>query len=317
MQVLPAVKRVEVAAAVLENSDGQFLLAQRPAGKVYAGYWEFPGGKVEAGESAADALKRELHEELGLEVDTAYPWLTRDFDYAHAAVRLRFFRVTRWRGEPHGREQQRFTWQSIRNIEVAPLLPANGPILRALELPQVYGITCATERGFKRFRTELEAALKDGLRLVQVREKSMTAAETVRFAAEIVAVARPYGARVLVNGTHELAMRAGADGVHLTSRQLMSIQGRPPVSWCAASCHDGAELKRAQELGLDFVVLGPVAATPSHPDADLLGWPRFGGMVRDCALPVYALGGIQRADFETAWRHGAHGIAMMRGAWSA
>src|SRR5918994_6473274 len=97
---------IEVAAAVLQRPDGSFLLAQRPPGKVYAGYWEFPGGKVEPGEPAAAALARELHEELGIDVECAYPWLTRVFTYPHATVRLNFFRVTRWRGEPHPREDQ-------------------------------------------------------------------------------------------------------------------------------------------------------------------------------------------------------------------
>ena len=117
----PARARIEVVAAVIYNERGEFLLAQRPPGKPYAGYWEFPGGKVEPGEDAATALKRELHEELGIDVTLAYPWLTRDFDYAHAHVRLRFFRVYRWSGELHGRELQQFTWQSIRHITVSPV----------------------------------------------------------------------------------------------------------------------------------------------------------------------------------------------------
>ena len=133
--------RIEVAAAVILRADGRFLLAQRPAGKAYAGYWEFPGGKIERGESADDALRRELHEELGVDAITVFPWVTREFDYSHALVRLRFFRVVSWRGEPHGREAQQLAWQSTRDLVVAPLLPANGPILRALDLPPVYGIT--------------------------------------------------------------------------------------------------------------------------------------------------------------------------------
>lgn len=101
-----ASRRLEVVAAVLTHADGRFLLGQRPAGKVYAGYWEFPGGKIEPGEAPAAALARELHEELGIEVTRAHPWLIRDYDYAHAAVRLRFFRVLEWSGRLHGRENQ-------------------------------------------------------------------------------------------------------------------------------------------------------------------------------------------------------------------
>ncbi|MBI4190353.1 MAG: Nudix family hydrolase, partial [Betaproteobacteria bacterium] len=287
----------------------------RPGGKAYAGYWEFPGGKVEAGEAVAAALKRELHEELGIDVITAYPWLTRDFDYSHAAVRLRFFRVLQWSGELHGRELQHFAWQSVRNVTVAPLLPANGPILRALELPHVYGITCAGELGRDAFMARLKQSLANGLRLVQVREKQLASDALRAFAAEVVALGHRFGARVLVNGSADIAAQAGADGVHLTASQLMAAVRRPGCEWCGASCHDAAELGRARELGFDFVVLGPVSATPTHPDAKLLGWQRFAELARDYPLPVYAIGGMRAADLERAWDRGAHGVAMIRGAW--
>jgi 8-oxo-dGTP diphosphatase len=300
---------------VIFNDRGEFLLAQRPAGKVYAGYWEFPGGKLEPDEPAAGALERELHEELGIAVIAAYPWLTRDFDYSHAAVRLRFFRVIRWSGEPHGRERQQLAWQSVRHLTVAPLLPANGPVLRALELPHVYGITCAGGFGRDAFLARLEQALQNGLRLVQVREKQLADAELRAFAAEVVALARHCGARVVVNGAAVIAAQAHADGVHLTASQLMAAARRPDCDWCGASCHDAAELERARELGVDFVVLGPVNATPSHPGARVLGWPQFKRLIRDYPLSVYALGGMRATDLEQAWSCGAHGIAMMRGAW--
>ena len=307
--------RIEVVAAVICNERDEFLLAQRPAGKVYAGYWEFPGGKVENGETAAAALARELHEELGIDALTAYPWLTRDFDYDHAAVRLRFFRVIKWTGELHGREQQRFVWQSVRAITVAPLLPANGPILRALELPHVYGITCAGELGRNAFMARLERSLQNGLRLIQVREKQLADDALRAFASEVVAFGHRFGARVLVNGDAGVAAQSHADGVHLTAAQLMAAARRPDCEWCGASCHDAAELARARELGIDFVVLGPVNATPSHPGAKLLGWQQFAQLIRDYSLPVYALGGMQPGDVARAWSRGAHGISMMRGAW--
>lgn len=104
-------KVIEVAAAVLQKPDGSFLLAQRPPDKIWAGYWEFPGGKIEPGETPYHALVRELREELGIEVQTAYPWVTRVFAYPHAAVRLNFFRVTKWGGELHPHEGQQFAWQ--------------------------------------------------------------------------------------------------------------------------------------------------------------------------------------------------------------
>ncbi len=166
-------KIIEVSAAVLQRPDGSFLLAQRPSDKIWAGYWEFPGGKVEPGETARHALVRELKEELGITVETAYPWLTRVFTYPHATVRLNFFRVTAWSGELHPHEGQQFSWQHPTEVAVDPILPANAPILRALELPTLYAISNAAELGVEPFLARLQARLDEGLQLVQLREKNL------------------------------------------------------------------------------------------------------------------------------------------------
>jgi 8-oxo-dGTP diphosphatase len=308
---------VQVVAAVVVRSDGRFLLAQRPAGKVYAGYWEFPGGKIEPGEEPAAALARELNEELGIEVERAYPWITRHYVYAHATVDLRFFRVLEFRGEPHGRENQALAWQSIEHIDVDPILPANGPILAALRLPSVYAITDAAGRGTARALCNLDAALAQGLRLIQVREPQLSPSDMRRFATQVVQRAHAAGARVMVNADVTLAQECGADGVHLKSAQLRSLRERPSAALVAASCHGREELELACALGADFVVLGPVAPTLTHPGAEVLGWDRFAQLVRGYALPVFALGGMRPDALQPAWRCGAHGIAMQRAAWGS
>jgi 8-oxo-dGTP diphosphatase len=124
-------KVTEVAVGVMVAPDGRYLLAQRPADKPYGGYWEFPGGKLEAGESVEAALARELHEELGIDVTQCALWHTLEHDYPHAYVRLFFCKVTGWQGEPHGREGQALAWQDLP-VEVAPLLPAALPVLELL-----------------------------------------------------------------------------------------------------------------------------------------------------------------------------------------
>ena len=308
-------RAVQVVAAVIVREDGRFLLAQRPAGKVYAGYWEFPGGKIEPGEDPAAALARELNEELGIEVERAYPWITRHYVYEHATVDLHFFRVLQFRGEPHGREAQALAWQALDAIDVAPILPANGPILAALRLPPVYAITDAHARGRARALADLDAALARGLRLVQVREPQWSRSELEAFALEVVARAHAAGARVLINADEALARACAADGVHLKAAQLRSVESRPPFALVGASCHDAEELQLARALGADFVVLGPVAPTLSHPGSPALGWDKFAALIRGYSLPVFALGGLRPDDMTRAWQAGAHGIAMQRAVW--
>lgn len=300
---------------MLQKPDGSFLLAQRPADKIWAGYWEFPGGKIEPGETSRHALVRELREELGIEVETAYPWVTRVFTYPHATVRLNFFRVTKWSGELHPHEGQQFAWQHVPDASVAPVLPANAPILRALELPSLYAISNVAELGVEEFMRRLEGALRSGLRLVQLREKNLSRAELRTLSLRVIELAHAHGAKVLINSDVELAQEIGADGIHLASAQLATLHERPDLPWCAASCHNKEELQRAGELGLDFAVLGPVLPTQSHPGAAHLGWEAFGEIAAGSAIPVYALGGLCRNDMQTAWQYGAHGVALLRQAW--
>jgi 8-oxo-dGTP diphosphatase len=302
---------VEVAAAVIERADGAFLLARRPAGKVYAGWWEFPGGKVEPVEAPERALARELHEELGIEVLTAYPWITRMHVYEHATVRLHFFRVAGWRGEPRPRENQAFAWQRLDEPIASPMLPANAPVLAALSLPLEYAITDAQAIGAAEQLARVEARMKGGLRLVQVRDKGHW--ERSRLIYVVTSMARQYGARVLVNGG------PAADGLHLTAEQLMTLRARPEAgsegALVAASCHTVEELGHAMAIGLDFVVLGPVKPTASHPGAPTLGWEGFRRIAEGASIPVYAIGGLTPEDLDDARRAGAHGLAMIRGSW--
>ena len=298
---------VEVAAAVLQRADGSFLLAQRPPGKVFEGYWEFPGGKVEPGEQPSSALARELHEELGLHVETAYPWLTRIFTYPHATVRLNFFRVTRWRGEPHPNEEQAIAWQKPGVPTLAPMLPANAPVIASLALPVEYGITNAAGLGTVVMLEKLEQRLEQGLKLLQVREPSLSEQQRRYFTQQVIERARRYGCKVMTKAAFE-----GADGVHLNAAQLMALHARPVGVLAAASCHTREELERAMDLGLDFAVLGPVKEKSG---SATLGWSGFQRAVLKSSIPVYAIGGLGRADFEDAWRAGAHGLAMIRAAW--
>jgi len=308
-------KVVDVAAAVIFRDDGAFLLGRRPPGSVYAGYWEFPGGKVEAGETPRLALERELQEELGIDVESAHPWIVREFIYEHAHVRLHFFRVPRWSGELRDLQHDALAWQTAGQVGVAPLLPANAPILAALCLPDFYGISHAAEIGVDAQLAALARALDRGLRLVQLRESGLAVAQRAAFARAAVALCRGFPARVLINGDAALARDSGADGVHLNAAQLMALESKPEFPLVAASCHDRRELAQAARLGLDFVVVGPAKETPSHPGRPGLGWQVLAELLAGYPIPAYAIGGLAQADLSPARDAGAHGIAGIRAAW--
>src|SRR5256885_584754 len=191
---------------------------------------------------------------------------------------------------------------------VAPMLPANAPVLASLALPHEYAVTDAAGMGTAPLLAALERRLDEGLRLVQLREPTLAPAERELFTTEVLGFAKRHGAKVLTKSP-----TPGADGVHYTAAQLMRLERRPAQGLAAASCHTRAELERAMQLGLDFAVVGPVLEKGA---ADPLGWERFASFVRGTSIPIYAIGGLKAADMQHAWRAGAHGLAMIRGSWA-
>jgi 8-oxo-dGTP diphosphatase len=303
-----------VAAAVIERPDGTFLLAQRPEGKPYPGYWEFPGGKIEAGEDPHAALVRELREELGIEVREATPWVTRVYAYTHATVRLHFLRVARWDGEPQPLEDQAIQWQQVGSPDVSPMLPANAPVLAALALPAVMVISDAASMGIDDWIRALSACAMGEKLLVQVREKGMDRQKLQHLVSRALARAGAIGSRLVVNS--DCGSLPQCDGVHLTQDALMAAAARPAGSLVGASCHDARSIEHAASLGLDYAVLGPVKETRSHPGLAPIGWDAFASLAGNRPMPVYAIGGLTRADLGEARKRGAHGVALLSAAFS-
>ncbi|WP_035052996.1 Nudix family hydrolase [Andreprevotia chitinilytica] len=310
-------KTVNVAAGILIRADGAFLLGSRPAGKPYAGYWEFPGGKLEAGETALDALRRELIEEMGVTVTAATPWIVQTFTYPHATVRLHFFRVTGWQGEPQPHEGQAFAWQRPGQLTVSPILPANGPILRGLILPEVMALSNANGIGTDEWLQRLQDRLAKGLQWLILREPQLATDDYRALAAETLARCRSSGCRVILHGDIELARELGADGVHLPARIAATLERRPRgIDRLGVSTHNAAELAHAQKIGADYALLGHVLDTASHPGETPLGWNDFAGLVgQGWPFPIYALGGMNAGLAATAQTHGGHGVALLSAAW--
>jgi len=186
----------------------------------------------------------------------------------------------------------------------------------ALGLPDFYGITHAWKIGVEKQLAALDAALERGMKLVQLREATLPEPAREAFVAAALARCRSRGARALVNGDAQLARAVGADGLHLSAARLMALERRPPFPLVAASCHDRRELDQAARLGLDFAVLGPLAATASHPGQAGLGWQAFAALIAGVSLPVYAVGGLGKDDIQAAHSAGGQGIAAIRAAWA-
>ena len=308
--------RIHVAAAVISNPQGQLLISLRPAHLHQGGLWEFPGGKVEPGETAYAALLRELQEELGVTVQSARPLIRIPHVYPDQQVLLDVWQVSAFSGEPHGREGQALRWVSPDRLADFTFPAANNPILAAAQLPDAYLIT--PEPGAD-FLAQLERALQNGVRLVQLRAKSLGEAAYRELARHACRLAHAQDAQLLLNADPALVVEVGADGVHLTSERLARLSQRPLPSeyWVAASCHNITELQQAAAINCDFVVLGPVQSTASHPDAPALDWQGLQTLTETALGPVYALGGMQLADRARAWDMGAQGIAAIRGLWPA
>lgn len=306
---------ITVAVAVISDVQGRVLLTRRSVNVHQGGLWEFPGGKVDPGETVSEGLVRECREELGIAVRSARPLICVHHDYGDRRVVLDVHLVTGFDGEPHGAEGQPMAWVSPDDLGGYPLPAANRPIVNAIRLPAQYLITPSLIDDRFVYLEQLQASLERGVRLVQFRVAS--GSDPRRQLAEHTArLCHAVGAQLLVNGDAALARAIGADGVHVKSRQLHQLRARPEgLRWVAGSCHDGDDLARLAELGGDFAVLSPVKATASHPETRPLGWAAFGELARGATVPVFALGGLDSTDLRDAWRFGAQGIAAITGLW--
>jgi len=309
---------IHVAVGVIVGADEKILIARRPPDVHQGDLWEFPGGKLEPDEPVLMALQRELREELGIEIepDHCFPLKKILHRYNDRSVLLDTWRVDRFQGEPTGREQQEVMWQSIEALNPQDFPAGNREIISALQLPTVLAITGHCESRAE-FRDRIAALLARGVRLIQFRQPALAGAEFFEWANDALQLCRANNAWLLIIGSPEEFNQLNADGLHVNAPRLRDLESRPvsKESLFGASCHNLAELVKAEQLGADFALLSPVNTTPSHPRAEPLGWEQFRFLASQVSIPVYALGGMMPDDLATARREGGHGIAAISAFW--
>ena len=309
---------VHVAVAAIFDAQGRVLVSRRPVTAHQGGLWEFPGGKLETGETVQAGLERECREELGILIKSSRPLIRIFHDYVDLSVLLDVRRVDDFAGEAEGREGQPIKWVPVNDLRELAFPVANQPIIKSVGLPDCYLVTPDPEQGSAAFMHSFEQVIARGVSLVQLRAKQLPVREYRQLATLMLDCCGRTGTRLLLNAPPALVMDIGAHGVHLTSDRLMALSERPLTAdyLVAASCHTLEQVQYAGTLGLDFVVVAPVRETRTHPGAAPLGFTGLQRLTESASLPVYALGGMQTGDLETAFRHGAQGIAAIRGLWA-
>lgn len=322
-------KIIHVAAGVIRNAHGQIFIAKRPDNAHQGGLWEFPGGKLDAGESVQAALVRELQEELGITATEFSPLIQIRHDYPDKSVLLDVWNITAFDGEAHGREGQPTLWVEPQDLGGFDFPAANRPIVTAAQLPTQWAIT-GEAKTLSDCLNGLSEVLEKGVRLVQLRQPGWSAAQWREALPEVSRLCRSADAKLIVNSTYFRgvepvaavnALQNYVAGLHLTSADLRVHNPqwiaavREAGLWLSASCHSPEELQHAENIGVDFATLSPVQPTLTHPQQTPMGWEQFEALVKAAKFPVYALGGVTGNDLEQAIQRGAQGVAGIRGWW--
>lgn len=318
--------RLHVAVGVIQRRDGCVLVGHRDARRHQGGGLEFPGGKLEPGESIDAALERELLEETQLRPTAVAPWMTLAHCYAARTVTLHVRRVTDWISH-HGFERANgLEWRDPATLSARDFPDANRPLIASLRLPPYSPVTPRwgpdSEPASSHWLDAIARATAAG-DLVRVRSAAAYDAELDELAQRLQALdsaADPgAGGHLLVNASPDWIERMPRwVGLHLSARATAQCRARPisPDRLVSCACHDATELARAAALDADLVYVGPVKATPTHPGVAPLGWAGLRRLAEGTSLPIYAIGGLERADLARARAAGAIGVAGIRGFWA-
>lgn len=304
---------LNVAVGIIKNQHGEILISQRAKEVHQGGLWEFPGGKLEPGETTFQALKRELFEELGITILSATPFLEITHQYADVSVFLDIHVVDAFQGEPKGMEMQPIMWVPIANLNQYQFPVANQRIVDTLKLPNCYPIVDECLGNAEAMLLHLNQLIHKGYTMIQLRAKSLQAVQFNDLAQQAIKICEENKVTIFINTSLDNALKLNVQAVHLSWNAFDGMS--EPVSDELAfgvSCHSLGQLEKACQGGALFAVLSPVKQTLTHVDCKALGWGGFGKLVESLPLPVYALGGVGPKDLEQADAEGAQGVSGIR-----
>ncbi|MDH5516698.1 MAG: Nudix family hydrolase [Gammaproteobacteria bacterium] len=306
---------LQVAVAVILRGN-QVLISKRSASVDQPDMWEFPGGKIEQGETDSGALIRELKEELGIDVMQYHYLFAVNYDYSGKQVCLQVYIVSEYSGREQSLENQPLQWSAIDKLSSLRFPAANKVIIKAISLPDMIQIT-GQFTSLSDLLRRAELCLKNGVRMIQFRAHQLNDEDFLVHAKALLELCKRYNAKLIINRALEVALKVKAHGVHLNRHQLMKYKKRPELydRLLSASCHNQTELKQAEVLNVDFCFLSPVKQARSHNAGIALGFSQFAALTAGCTLPVYALGGMLPSDLLRVKTAGGIGIAAICGHW--
>jgi len=307
---------VQVAVGVIKNHNNEILISKRAEHVHQGGLWEFPGGKIEVGESVSEALTRELKEELNVTCMQMQPLSEIYFDYGDKRVCLHTQIVSKFSGLPSGCEGQEIQWVALNSLDDFSFPEANLTIIRQLQLPGLIQIT-GQYSSIKELLSKSEQCFQRNISMLHFRAHHLGDAEYIAHAKSLKQLCDDNNVALIVNRNKNVYETVNADGLHLTRYESGHYSERPidRDKYLSVSCHSETEIKRASKLMPDYGFISPVKEAISHDAGKSIGFGAFKNHCHQAAFPLYALGGMSHKDIEKAHSLGGAGVAVISEYW--
>lgn len=308
---------VHVVIAILTNEQ-EVLVSRRKSDAHLGGLLEFPGGKVEQNESPMSALKREIKEEVNIEITHASPLIQFPFSYSDRNIFLDVYVVDKYSGNVCSQEGQEIYWKNIEALNCKEFPAANYGVIRALQLPKKYPVTPNYSDDPENFLINFESVVcNESIKIIQLRAHDLAKSDYLKLFRQCADLCRKHSAKLVLNRDVSVFDESLAAGIHLTSNKLLNTKKRPldEQYLVGASCHNKNEVEYANKLNLDYVFLGPVKEKNHSHNEARLDWDGFSKLSTNSKIPVYAIGGLNRNDVDTSIQYGGQGIAAIREFW--